>query len=266
MTILAVLAMMTVPAPDPPMRLTFIHGDEYLASWLEASTPRRGDLVRARVMRVRKGVQPYWLVLEIDCAASAIANIAARTIAPEDAAAPPFEGPGAAPLPFRAYYRFERALKAAVCDGRYDYPDAPQLTNVEAAMAAALSLGEQAVRARPMELIAVRVGSTRVLVDRATLDGGGPQWEVRSVTVGRHGRPGVWSWWEVDCDRWRRTADLHWSAPVHGERGYGARTMDNAPAARAAPGTVESAVLETACAPDIWRRPASGSFAEALAD
>lgn len=265
MTMLALLAMMTVPAPESPMRLTFIHGDEHLASWLESTTPRRGDLVRARVMRARHGVQAFWLVLEVDCAASAIATITARNITPEDAAPPPFTGAGA-PRPFRAFYRFERALKAAVCDGRLDHPATPRLTTVEQAMAEALSLGEQAVRVRPMELIPVRAGSTRVLVDRATLDGGGPQWEVRSVTVARNGSPAVWSWWEVDCDSWLRTADLRWSAPVQGGRGYGVRTGDEAPAARVRPDSVESAVLETACAPDVWNRPAFASFADALAD
>ncbi|MDP3802275.1 hypothetical protein [Brevundimonas sp.] len=259
----ALFAMMSLqaPAPEPPARLTFLHGDETLATWLEASTPRQGDRVRARVLRVRKGVQPFWLVLETDCAAGTSALIAAKNIRPEDSAPPPFEGE-AWHRPLRPYDRLGRALQAAVCDGRVPHPGTPPAPGVEAAMAAALPLSAQAIRQRPLELIVARSGPAAVLVDRATLDGGGPQWEVRSLKrTGEDGR-GVWSWWEVDCS-WRRTADLQWSAPARADGGYGPRTEDAGPARPVTAGSDEAAVLDVACAPDIWSRPASDSIGTA---
>ena len=264
MTMLALLAMMAAQAqPAPPPRLTFFHGEEYLASWLESSEPRRGDRVRSRILRVRHGIQPFWLVLEIDCAANTIATVSAHRAAPGDATLPSFEG-DASHRPFRVWYRFERALQAAVCEGRFDHPSTPPAASVEEAMALAPALIERAVRARPLQLITVRAGSAVVMVDRATLAGGGPQWEVRSLTHTQNGRPLEWSWWEVDCDSWRRTADLRWSAPVRQGRGYGARTTDDAAARAVTPGSQEAAVLDTACASDVWARPVSGSIEEAL--
>ena len=116
MTMLALLAMMAAQAqPAPPPRLTFFHGEEHLASWLESSEPRRGDRVRSRILRVRHGIQPFWLVLEIDCAANTIATVSAHRAAPGDATLPSFEG-DASHRPFRVWYRFERALQAAVLD------------------------------------------------------------------------------------------------------------------------------------------------------
>lgn len=265
MSLLALLLFLNAPGLPPPLRLEFVHGDEYLASWVETSTIRRsGSRARARVLRVRHGVQPFWLVHEADCAAGTSALVAARNISPEDAAPPPLDGE-ARHWPARPYGRLDRALEAALCDGRFALAGVPPIGSVEAAMAASPTLSASAIRERPLELIDVQTGSGRVMVDRATLDGGGPQWEVRSLTVAVDGKAGLWSWWEFDCGPGRRTADLRWSAPARADGAYGPRVMDAAPAGPAGPDSVEAAMLAAICSPEVWNLSVSGAISRSPA-
>lgn len=261
MMITALIGALSLAAPDATP-LTFLHGDEQVVTWLDRGSVRRtGDRVRSRVLRVRHLNQAFWLGQETDCAVRTTALITARNVEGADDAPPSLEGEGRH-FPTRRHDRFTQALEAAVCDGAGASAPVRSVNGVAAATAALAEARAAAVRARPLELIMARAGRSPVLIDRATLGGGGPQWEVRSLKM--TGGRGVWSWWEVDCDRGAWTADLRWSAPMRADGAYGPVTRDERPGAAAAVGSEEAAILNAACDADIWDRPAHGAVASAV--
>lgn len=257
---LAALAMMLALSAPEPATLTFVHGDEQVASWLDrASTRRTGDKVRARILRVRHADQAFWLAWEVDCASNTSALITAVNV--DGTAQPPsLEGVGRH-APIRRWDRFAWAVRDAVCDGRFVAASVQRARGVAAAIAALDESRRAGVRARPLELIVARGGSAPVLLDRATLDGGGPQWEVRSLKV--TGARGVWSGWMIDCDRSDLAVDLQWTAPMVGGA-HGTIRRDEHYGGEAAADADQAALVRLTCDPTIWDQPVHGSIDAAL--
>lgn len=257
MLIAALAAVLTMTLQDTTP-LTFLHGDEQVVTWLdEASERRTGDRVRSRVLRVRHPNQAFWLVQDVDCVARTSALVATKGADGEDKSPPSMEGQSRF-YPVRQDERMTRALMDGVCDGVFVEASIPSVRGAAAAIAALDSSRTAAVRARPLELIVVRGGREPVLLDRATLDGGGPQWEVRSLRTS--GASGVWSFWEFDCTgAAHMAADLRWTAPMTRGGEYAARTQDRTPVGPVAPGSEPAAIRDVACAADIWERPTYAS-------
>lgn len=262
MIVAALTMALSLTAPDP-MTLTFVHGDEQVVSWLDRASMRRtGDRVRSRTLRIRHPEQSFWLAQEIDCAADTIALITAANVEGEPGAPPSLEGE-AWHRPIRRHDRFSRALRNAVCDATYVDAGIRPVQGVAAAIGILDQTHHAAVRVRPLELLVVRGGREPVLLDRATLDGGGPQWEVRSLRLS--GTRGVWSFWEFDCEgSGHMAADLRWTMPMTRGGGYGERTYDRTPVGPVAAGSERAAIKDVACAADIWDRPVHASLDTAL--
>lgn len=261
MIITAVALALALP-PQEPITLTFVHGDEQIVTWLDRASMRRtGDTVRSRVLRIRHVDQAFWIAQEIDCAANTRASLAVVNT----------DGPGGAPAlegeawhrPIPRYDRFTWAVRNAVCDGTYVDAGVRPVRGEAAAIAMLERSQEAAVRVRPLELVMVRVGASPILIDRATLEGGGPQWEIRSLKM-VDGR-GLWSFWEFDCSGDRHmAADLRWTVPMTADGGYGPWTRDHAPVGPVAAGSDAAIIKDVACAADIWERPAYSSLDAAL--
>ncbi len=268
LTTAAALVLLAPPGPD----LTLIHGDEHLATWLDTGSIQSNDRrTRVRALRVRGTDQAFWLVYDVDCAAGTSGMVSVSNV--EDGKGPPdLEGrepPLNAP---RRYDRFRHALTAAVCDGARPYAWAQPVLDANAAIAAAGPSRDRAVAERPLELIRV-VEDARFVryLDRATLEGGGPQWEARTFQVTAEGfevggQPyiGGWSYWEFDCDQWRRQTDLLAFASVREDGTIGPRTKDDVPAEEPTRGSAEWPLWTLACAPDIWDRDVITSLDEAV--
>lgn len=259
--LIAALAALLTMTPQDATLLAFLHGDEEVVTWLDqASVRRTGDRVRSRVLRVRHANQAFWLVEDVDCIARTSALVATKGADGEDKSPPSMEGQGEF-YPIRQDNRMARALLDGVCDGVFVDASIPAVRGAAAATAALDSARAAAVKARPLELIVVLPGQSPVIMDRATLTGGGPQWEVRSLKM-TDGR-GVWSGWEVDCTRNDLAMDLRWTAPlVNG--GYGPviddESFDRLPAADAG----ELALVEGVCDPRIWQYPVLTSIDAAI--
>lgn len=244
-------------SPQEPITLTFVHGDEQIVTWLDRASMRRtGDRVRSRVLRIRHVDQAFWIAQEIDCAANTRAQLDVVNA----------EGPGSAPSlegeawhrPIPHYDRFTRAVRNAVCDGTFVNAGVRPVRGEAAAIAMLERSQEAAVRVRPLELIVVRGGVSPILIDRATLEGGGPQWEIRSLKM--TGGRGVWSFWEFDCSgATHMAADLRWTVPMTANGGYGPWTRDHAPVGPVAAGSDAAIIKDVACAEDIWERPVHSS-------
>lgn len=259
---IALAMTLSLTAPDT-MLLTFVHGDEQVVSWLDrASIRRTGDKVRSRTLRIRHADQSFWLAEEIDCAADTTALIIAANVQGDAATPPSLEGE-AWHRPIRRYDRFSQAVRDAVCDETYVNAAVRPVQGVAAAVAVLDATHQAAVRARPLELVVVRGGAAPVLLDRATLDGGGPQWEIRSLKMA--GERGLWTWWEFDCSgAAHMAADLRWSAPMTRGGGYGTRTYDREPVGPVVAGSERAAIKDVACAGDIWDREVHSSLDAAL--
>jgi len=268
--LLATALVFASPTAPPGPELTFVHGDEHLATWLErASVQRQGDVVRYRLLRVRGTDQAFWLVRETDCASSTQALVRGKNVWMDGPEAPPMEGE-ARHFPIRPYERMDRAVAAVVCQGAATaYPWARPVRGVEAAVAAAPQVRARAVAQRPLELVQVKAGRFPLFLDRSTLDGGGPQWEGRTLQLTRPddadvaGVVGAWSWWEWDCQGYGRDVDLKRYVQLMSDGSSGPETVDRAPYVAAQPGSDEAAALQAVCAADIWTRPALGSLEEA---
>lgn len=258
MLIAALALFLTLPDPMP---LTFVHGDEQVVDWLDrASVQRNGDRVRLRMLRIRHSDQAFWVVKEIDCVAQTWALVETKTAGEGDDTPPPVEGDA-------HHYRIRRddraghALRDAVCDGEFtDAPVAPA-PDVATAIARLDETKAAAVRARPLELITVREGGAHVFMDRATLEGGGPQWEVRSLTM--TGERGVWSGWMIDCTRSDLALDLQWNAPLV-DGAYGTVVRDEDYGGKPAADADQAALVDVACDPRVWDFPVRDSIAVAV--
>lgn len=260
MSIAALALALILPVPNPTT-LRLVHGDEGLVRWLDRDAARRiGDRVRFRVLNIRHANQAFWATQEIDCAAGSWALIGETRDALGADERPPLDGP-AHHMPIRRDDRSEQALRNAVCDGVFIETGMAPVGSVAAAVAALEATKRAAVRARPLELIVLRGGASPMFMDRATLEGGGPQWEVRSLTMTR-GR-GLWSGWMVTCDRSDLALDLQWSAPMQGGS-YGSVTRDRTYGGRAAGEAGEAALVRVACDPAVWERPVHATLDAAL--
>ena len=269
----AATAALALLAGDPGPELTLIHGDEHLATWLDVASVRRdGDRVRSRVLRIREPDQVFWVISETDCAAHTRAQIDVVNQQP-GMAPPPLDGEARWFTAYKPYYRLERAIHAAVCDGARPYAWAAPARGVDAAIARLDEARNRAVADRPLELIrAGGDGRFVMFLDRATLDGGGPQWEARSFQVtaegfevGGEGFVGGWSYWEFDCDSWNRYADLRAFASVREDGTVGPRTPSDLERGQTvSPGSGEEGLLDIACAEDVWERDVITSLDEAV--
>lgn len=250
MFVALVMALSLAPSDTTP--LTFLHGDEQVVTWLDrASVRRTGDHVRSRLLRVRHASQAFWLVEDVDCAARTSALVSTKEADGEDKSPPSMDGQGEF-LSISRYDRMSHALLDVVCDGILVDASIPPVRGAAAATAALASSRTAAVRARPLELIVVRPGRSPVIIDRATLEGGGPQWEVRSLKM-TDGR-GVWSGWEIDCTRTDLAMDLRWTAPLV-DGAYGPVTQDESFDRLPAADADELALVEGVCDPRIWDYP-----------
>ena len=259
MFIALVLALSLAPSDATP--LTFLHGDEEVVTWLDqASVRRTGDRVRSRLLRVRHANQTFWLVQDVDCAARTWALVATRGADGEDKSPPSMDGQ-AEFRPIRRDDRMSQALLEAVCDGVFVDASVPPVRGAAAATTALVRSRMAAVRARPLELIVVRPGRSPVIMDRATLEGGGPQWAVRSLKM-TDGR-GVWSGWDVDCTRPDLAMDLRWTAPLV-DGAYGPVTPDGSFDRRPAADADGLALVQAVCDPRIWDYPVLTSIDAAL--
>lgn len=258
---IAGLIMMLALTPADATPLTFVHGDEQIVSWIDRGSIRRtGDRVRARVLRIRHPDQAFWVVQEIDCAAGTWALVGIKNVTTTDDVPPSLDGE-ARHQPITRDDRSEHALRNATCDGDFRQTAIRPARGAAAAIARLAETKATAVRERPLELIVVRAGASPVLMDRATLEGGGPQWEVRSLksTSGR----GVWSGWLLDCDRTDLAVDLQWTAPMAGA-GYGAVRQDRNYGGVAAADEDQAALVRAACDPEVWDRPVHASVDAAI--
>jgi hypothetical protein len=137
-------------------------------------------------------------------------------------------------------------------------PVAPRFTTAEAAIAASVEARTRADAERPMALIPTGA----LLMDRTTLEGGGPQWWVRAFQPARDGaRAGVWSKWEIDCG-WRQVDRLE-TIPVGDDGALGAVQPDTEDKRDAGPDDDAYALMVAACDPAVWDRPAMASPADA---
>lgn len=260
MSIIALILTMVLPT-QAPTPLTFVHGDEQIVRWLDGGSARRtGDRVRFRVLNIRHADQAFWVAQEIDCAAGTWALIGQTGDAFGLSEPPPLEGE-ARHMRIRRDDRSGHALRDAVCDGVFVSASIAPVEDAAAAVAALEATRRAAVRARPLELIVLSGGGSPMLMDRATLEGGGPQWEVRSLTM-TNGR-GVWSGWMIDCDRSDLALDLQWTALRVG-RDYGTVTRDRTFQGRAVEGPGEAALAQIACDPAVWDRPTYRTLDAAL--
>lgn len=260
MTMFALALALLVTPPDTTP-LTFVHGDEQIVTWLDRAAVRRtGDRVRMRMLRVRHADQAFWIVQEIDCAAGTWALIDNNGMSWGDGAPPPLEGE-ARHMPIRRDDHSETALKAAVCDGRFVQAGIRPVRGAAAAIAALEETKRAAVRARPLQLIVIRGGRTPLFMDRATLESGGPQVEVRSLEM--TGGRGVWSGWMLDCERTDLAVNLQWTAPAVGAS-YGALTRDENYGGEEAADAAQAELVRTACAADVWDQPVHASIDAAM--
>ena len=260
MSLAAVMMMLALSPPDATP-LTFVHGDEQVVSWVDRGSLRRtGDRVRVRTLRVRHPDKAFWVVQEIDCAAGTWALVATKNVTATDDAPPPLDGE-AQHQPITRDDRSQHARRDAACDGTFARTAIRPVRGAAAAIARLAQTKATAVRERPLELIVVSAGSSPLLMDRATLQGGGPQWEVRSLrmTAGR----GAWSGWMIDCTRSDLALDLQWTAPMEG-RGYGTITRDQDYGGTAAVDAEQAELVRTACDPRVWDRPIHASIEAAL--
>ncbi len=257
--ILAVALALTSAQDATPLRL--VHGDEQVVTWLdEAGVRRAGDRVRARMLRVRHADQAFWVVQEIDCAARTWALVATKTVTASDGMPPPLDGE-ARHMPIRHDDHSENALRDAVCEGVFIEAGVPPVQGAQAAIAALEPTKRAAVRARPLQLIVVREGDSPVFMDRATLESGGPQVEVRSLEMTAAG--GVWTGWMLDCERRDLAMDRQWTAPLV-DGSYGTVRRDVAYGGKAPADAMETALNRMACSPEVWSWPAHSSIEAAM--
>lgn len=250
--LITTLALTLLSTPPEALPLTFVHGDEQIVTWLDRAEMRRtGDRVRVRILRVRHQNQAFWVVQEIDCVAHTWALVGNKTAGEGDDTPPPLEG-DARHYPLRRDDRSGHALRDAVCDS--EFTDAPiaSAPDVATAIARLEETKTAAVRARRLELITVRGGAAPVFLDRATLEGGGPQWEVRSLAMA--GDRGVWFGWMIDCTRSDLALDLQWTAPLV-DGGYGAIVRDEDYGGKPAADAAQAALVDIACDPRVWDMP-----------
>lgn len=271
MTILAALAAVAVSAGASDPDLVLIHADEQVASWLDIdAVSRDGDRVRSRVLRVRHPDQAFWVISEIDCAAGTRSQINVVNTSPDGP--PSLEGEARHFSEPKIYDRFSQTLVTATCDGARPYDWAEPAQTVEAAVERLDEVRHRAAAERPVELIAAEgEGRFVMFLDRATLDGGGPQWEARSFQVTAEGFEvggqafvGGWSYWEFDCDSWMRTADLRAFASVREDGTVGPLTRDSGDDKTVAPGSTVEGLVNIACAADVWERKVITSLDEAI--
>lgn len=260
--IMTALALALFATPPDRTALTFVHGDEQIVSWLDRDAVRRtGDRVRLRTLRIRHADQAFWVVQDIDCRANTWALVATKAVTATDDSPPSLEGDSQHQA-ITHDDRAQNALRRAVCDGVFVQASIAPARGGAAAIARLAETKAAAVRARPLELVVVRAGASPIFLDRATLEGGGPQWEVRSLkmTAGR----GLWSGWTVDCDRSDLALDLQWTAPLRGS-GYGVITQDRFYGGQAVSDLDEIMLVRTACDPGVWDRPIHGTIQAATA-
>lgn len=243
-------------------RLTFVHGDERIVSWLDQGAVHRTDEgARVRLLRIRHPEQAFWVVLDIDCQTNRWALVGNKTVTASDDTPPSLEGAAR----YQAITRDDRsgrAVRDAMCDGRFVQASIAPVRGAAVAIARLAQTRAAAVRARPLELIVVHAGGSPVFLDRATLEDGGPQWQVRSLsmTAGR----GQWSGWVVDCSRADLALDLQWTAPMNGT-GYGTVTQDRFFGGQPASDPADLALVRTACDPGVWGQPVHRTIRAAVA-
>ncbi len=274
--IAALFALALSQSAAHPHDLRLIQGDDEIVTWLdEAATEQHGTRVRTRVLRVRHPDQAFWVATEIDCAAGTQASLHVQNF--DDGPLRPLE-PSNSPIesgphrPVRPYDVLGRALSAAICDGgARPFPWAPRLENAQAAVDALHEVRGRADAERPMAFVPAGVGHFALYLDRSTLQGGGPQWWVRTFQVahpdfeaGGETYLGGWSKWEIDCGR--ETADRLDFASVRSNGEIGPTMEDDAPARRVAPGDEAFLLVQAVCDDQVWTRPALGSLEEAVAD
>lgn len=253
------LALLLTPPDTTP--LTFVHGDEQIVTWLDQGAMRRtGDRVRMRVLRIRHPDQAFWVVKEIDCAARTWALVG-DTVTATDDAPPPLEGE-ARHMPIARDDHAENATREAVCDGVFVQAGVAPAGGAAAAIARLEETKAAAVRARPLQLIVVGPGASPLFMDRATLESGGPQVEVRTLKM--TGRAGVWSGWVLDCERRDLAVDLQWTAGLVND-GYGVVTRDWTYGGEATTDPQLLALVQTACDPGVWDMPAHATIEAAMA-
>ncbi len=259
---IAAVALALFLTPSENVVLTFVHGDEQIVSWLDRSSMRReGDRVRLRTLRIRNPGQAFWVVQDIDCRARTWALIGSpKSVTADDDAPPLLEG-DARHQRIQHDDHSQQALANAVCDGVFVQAGVVPVQGAVMAIDRLAQTKEAAVRARPLQLIVVSAGAAPVFMDRATLESGGPQVEVRSLRI--EGEQGVWSGWRLDCQRAALALDLLWTAPLV-DGAYGSVTRDGAYGGRAAADADENSLVRSACDPGVWARPAHDTFAGAM--
>jgi len=262
MSIAALAFALSLATPPDTTPLTFVHGDEGLVTWFDRAALRRdGRRVRLRALRIRHADQAFWTVQEIDCAAGTWAPLGQKTVTARDDTPPAVGEQVARPNPIRPDDSAQVALRNAACDGIFVEAYVGAAAGASAAITRLDETRAAAIRARPLQLIVIRGGSSPVFMDRATLESGGPQVEVRSLAI-TQGR-GVWSGWMLDCERRDLAMDLLWSAPMV-ESGYGIVTRDYNYDSREPADATETTLNRTACDPGVWSRPAHASIEAAM--
>lgn len=252
------LALSLTPPDSTP--LTFVHGDEQIVTWLDRGAMRRtGDRVRMRVLRIRHSDQAFWVVKEIDCAARTWALVG-DTVTATDDPPPPLDGE-AMHMQIARDDHAENATLDAVCNGVFVQAGVAPARGAVAAIARLEETRAAAVRTRPLQLIIVAGGASPLFMDRATLESGGPQVEVRSLKM--TGRGGVWSGWMLDCERRDLAVDLQWTAGLM-DGGYGVVTRDWNSGGAATTDPQLLALVATACDPGVWDMRAHASIEAAM--
>lgn len=258
MSIAALALALSLVTPPDTTPLTFVHGDEGLVTWIDRAALRRdGRRVRLLALRIRHPDQAFWTMQEIDCDAETWAPLGSKTVTARDDAPPPMGEQIVRPNPIRPDDSAQVALRNAACDGIFVEADIAAAAGATAAIARLNETRAAAIRARPLQLIVIRGGASPVFMDRATLESGGPQVEVRSLEM-TQGR-GVWSGWMLDCERRDLAMDLQWSAPMVGD-GYGTVTRDRNFDGREPADAMETTLNRTACDPGVWSRPVHASI------
>lgn len=261
MTFVALTMALSMATPDATP-LTFVHGDEQIVTWLDrGAVQRTGDRVRLRVLRIRHPDQAFWVVQEIDCALDTWALVDNRSVDGGDETRPALEGE-ALPNPIHRDDHSENALRDAVCDGVFVDVSIAPAPDVATAVARLAETKAAAVLARPLQLMVLSQGASPLFMDRATLESGGPQVEVRSLKMTGRGQ-GLWSGWLLDCERSDLAMNLEWTAPLV-DGTLGPMTRDRDYDAREVANAEELALVMSACDPLVWARPVHASIAAAM--